>query len=79
MQAVIIAGGKGTRLRPLTYSNPKPMLPLLERPFLDWMVDRCRQVGITAILINIHYQAAQIQAQIRKYNRAHFALVDWLC
>ena len=61
MQAVIIAGGKGTRLRPLTYSNPKPMLPLLERPFLDWMVDRCRQVGITDILINIHYQAGQIQ------------------
>lgn len=61
MQAVIIAGGKGTRLRPLTYSNPKPMLPLLERPFLDWMVDRCKQVGITDILINIHYQADQIQ------------------
>lgn len=61
MQAVIIAGGKGTRLRPLTYSNPKPMLPLLERPFLDWMVDRCKQVGITDILINIHYQAGQIQ------------------
>ena len=61
MQAVIIAGGKGTRMRPLTYSNPKPMLPLLERPFLDWMVDRCKQVGISDILINIHYQAEQIQ------------------
>ncbi|MCM1985008.1 nucleotidyltransferase family protein [Lyngbya confervoides] len=61
MQAVIIAGGKGTRLRPLTYRRPKPMLPLLERPFLDWMVERCRNVGITDILINIHYQADQIR------------------
>jgi mannose-1-phosphate guanylyltransferase len=61
MQAVIIAGGKGTRLAPLTYRSPKPMLPLLDRPFLCWMVDRCRAVGITDILMNIQYQASQIQ------------------
>lgn len=61
MQAVIIAGGKGTRLRPLTYSNPKPMLPLMEQPFLGWMVERCLSVGISDILINVHYQAHQIQ------------------
>lgn len=61
MQSVIIAGGRGTRLNPLTYSNPKPMLPLIERPFLAWMVERCRAVGITDILINVHYQAHQIQ------------------
>lgn len=61
MQAVIIAGGKGTRLSPLTHSSPKPMLPLLERPFLAWMVERCRQAGVTDILINVHYQAQQIQ------------------
>jgi mannose-1-phosphate guanylyltransferase len=61
MQAVIIAGGKGTRLSPLTYRTPKPMLPLLDRPFLTWMVDRCKAVGITDILMNIQYQASQIQ------------------
>jgi mannose-1-phosphate guanylyltransferase len=61
MQAVIIAGGKGTRLQPLTYSSPKPMLPLLERPFLEWMVERCRRVGITDVLINVHYQSHQIE------------------
>jgi mannose-1-phosphate guanylyltransferase len=61
MQAVIIAGGKGTRLAPLTYRTPKPMLPLLDRPFLTWMIDRCRAVGITDILMNIQYQASQIQ------------------
>jgi len=61
MQAVIIAGGKGTRLSPLTLRSPKPMLPLFERPFLHWMVERCQQVGLTDILMNIRYQATQIQ------------------
>ncbi|HEY9826122.1 MAG TPA: NDP-sugar synthase [Stenomitos sp.] len=61
MQAVIIAGGKGTRLAPLTYRSPKPMLPLLDRPFLTWMVDRCREAGITDILMNVQYHASQIQ------------------
>jgi mannose-1-phosphate guanylyltransferase len=61
MQAVIIAGGKGTRLAPLTHRSPKPMLPLLDRPFLTWMIDRCRAAGVTDILMNVQYQAAQIQ------------------
>lgn len=61
MQAVIIAGGKGTRLSPLTLRSPKPMLPLFEYPFLRWMVERCKRVGLTDILMNIRYQATQIQ------------------
>ncbi len=61
MQAVIIAGGKGTRLQPLTFGAPKPMLPLLDRPFLHWMVERCQQAGITDILMNVRYHAHQIQ------------------
>lgn len=61
MQAVIIAGGKGTRLKPLTYGCPKPMLPLMDRPFLAWMVERCRTAGITDILMNVRYQAEQIK------------------
>lgn len=61
MQAVIIAGGKGTRMAPLTQTTPKPMLPLLDRPFLAWMVERCRAVGIRDILINVHYHAHQIE------------------
>lgn len=60
-QAVIIAGGKGTRLRPLTYRCPKPMLPLIDRPFLQWLVERCVAAGVTDILVNIHYQAGQVR------------------
>lgn len=61
MQAVIIAGGKGTRLRPLTYRTPKPMLSLFGRPFLAYLIERCRAVGVRDIIINVHYAAHQIQ------------------
>ncbi|WP_287130222.1 NDP-sugar synthase [Candidatus Cyanaurora vandensis] len=61
MQAVIVAGGKGTRLRPLTHRTPKPMLPLFERPFLVYLIERCRQVGVTDIILNVHYAARQVQ------------------
>ena len=60
MQAVIIAGGKGTRLRPLTYGCPKPMLPLVDRPFLEWMINRCRNASVCDILLNVQYQARQV-------------------
>jgi mannose-1-phosphate guanylyltransferase/mannose-1-phosphate guanylyltransferase/phosphomannomutase len=60
MQAILIAGGKGTRLRPLTYRCPKPLLPLIDRPFLAWLVDRCRQAGIVDILVNVGYLGQQI-------------------
>lgn len=62
MQAVIVAGGKGTRLRPFTLRSPKPLLPLLEVPFLEWMVNRCKRVGMTDILMNVGYLGAQIEA-----------------
>ncbi|MEM9569097.1 MAG: NDP-sugar synthase [Cyanobacteria bacterium P01_E01_bin.34] len=62
MQAVIVAGGKGTRLRPFTLRSPKPLLPLLEVPFLEWMVNRCKRVGMTDILMNVGYLGEQIEA-----------------
>lgn len=65
MQAMILAGGKGTRLRPFTLQNPKPLLPLLEVPFLVWMVERCREVGITDILMSVGYLGHQVEAFFR--------------
>lgn len=64
MQAVILAGGKGTRLRPFTFTQPKPLLPLLDIPFLVWMLDRCQSVGLTEILISVGYLGDQIQAAL---------------
>ncbi len=61
MRAVIIAGGSGTRLRPLTYNTPKPMVPLFGKPFLLYQIELLRKHGITEIIINLHYLSDAIK------------------
>lgn len=61
MRAVIIAGGSGTRLRPLTYNTPKPMVPLFGKPFLLYQIELLREHGIHEIIINLHYLSDSIK------------------
>lgn len=61
MRAIIIAGGSGTRLRPLTYHTPKPMVPLFNKPFLQYQIEMLRRHGIKEIVINLHYLADAIK------------------
>ena len=61
MQALILAGGKGTRLRPLTVYTPKPIVPLVNRPFLLYQIDVLREAGITDITLSLSYQPDKIQ------------------
>jgi mannose-1-phosphate guanylyltransferase len=61
MKGVIIAGGFGTRLRPLTYSRPKHLLPVGNRPFLEYQVDLLRRHGVTEIVFATNYLADQIE------------------
>lgn len=56
MQAVVMAGGFGTRLRPLTKDVPKPMLPVGNRPLLEFIIDQLRQAGIPRVNLTTHYQ-----------------------
>ncbi|HEV7645359.1 MAG TPA: NDP-sugar synthase [Pyrinomonadaceae bacterium] len=60
MQALILAGGKGTRLRPLTVYTPKPVVPVLNRPFLLYQIDILRLAGITDITLSLNYQPDRI-------------------
>lgn len=55
MQAVILVGGQGTRLRPLTLTVPKPMLPLANRPFLEFQINLCKRHGIEEIIMSTAY------------------------
>lgn len=64
MRAVIIAGGSGTRLRPLTYNTPKPMVPLFDKPFLQYQIELLRDHGIQEIIINLHYLSDSIKAAL---------------
>jgi NDP-sugar pyrophosphorylase family protein len=54
-QAVILAGGEGVRLRPLTLDVPKPMVPVNNRPFLEYLVDMLRDNGITELVLLLGY------------------------
>lgn len=58
--AVVMAGGVGKRLYPLTKSVPKPMLPLGEKPVLEWVVEQLRRGGIKRIQVTTHYKKDMI-------------------
>ena len=59
--AVVMAGGEGVRLRPLTDDTPKPMLPVGGRPVLECIVEQLRGVGVRRIHLATHYQAEKIE------------------
>jgi NDP-sugar pyrophosphorylase family protein len=61
MQALILAGGKGTRLRPLTVYTPKPIVPVLNRPFLLYQIDVLKRAGIKDITLSLSYQPDKIE------------------
>ena len=61
MQALILAGGKGTRLRPLTVYTPKPIVPIANRPLLLYQVDVLKRAGITDITLSLSYQPDKIE------------------
>ena len=61
LQAVIMAGGQGTRLRPLTEQVPKSMLPIGGRPLLEHTIEQLRQAGIGRVHVSTHYQPEKIR------------------
>ena len=61
MKAVILAGGLGTRLRPLTNSKPKPMLPVGEKPILEHLVEWTKRGGIKSIVLCVSYLRKSIE------------------
>src|SRR5262249_33802079 len=62
MKAVLLVGGLGTRLRPLTFSIPKPLLPVGETPILQIIIEQLRDAGIREIVLATGYQAQLIHA-----------------
>ena len=62
MQAMILAAGFGTRLRPFSLSRPKPLFPVLNKPLLEAVVSRLKAGGFSKIIINCHHLAEQVEA-----------------
>src|ERR671935_1588594 len=61
MQALILAGGEGTRLRPLTSTVPKPVVPLVDRPFIVFMIDWLRGHGVDDIVMSCGHLASGVR------------------
>ena len=66
MVGMIFAAGLGTRLKPLTDTMPKALVPLAGKPLLQWQVEKLRDAGITDIIVNVHHFPDMIIDTIRQ-------------
>ena len=66
-KAIVLAAGFGTRLRPLTVSRPKPLLPVMGEPMLGRILDMLVSWGVDDIAVNAHYLAGQIDGFVKEY------------
>lgn len=65
-KAVILAAGLGTRMRPLSFDAPKPLMPLWNRPLLEHVLGSAAQWGVREVLINLHYRPHDILEHLRR-------------
>ena len=68
MKAFLLAAGYGTRLRPITDTIPKCLVPICGKPLLGWWLELLRRHGVTDVLINTHYLREPVQQFIADYN-----------
>jgi mannose-1-phosphate guanylyltransferase len=69
MKAMILAAGKGTRVRPITYTTPKPMIPILQKPVMEFLLELLRQHGFDQIMVNVSHLAHEIENYFRDGQR----------
>ena len=68
MQAAILAAGLGTRLRPLTYTTPKALVPVLNQPLLGVLLAQLKVAGASRVAVNTHHLADQVQHFLKRNN-----------
>jgi len=69
MKAMILAAGKGTRVRPITYTIPKPLIPILQKPVMEFLLELLRQHGFDQIVVNVSHLANEIEGYFRDGQR----------
>lgn len=65
MKAMILAAGYGTRLRPVTHTLPKPMVPLCNRPLIAWAVEAFLAAGVRDLIVNLHHLPEPLERYLR--------------
>ncbi len=68
-RAMVLAAGKGLRMRPITDKTPKPMIPINGRPLIDHVLERLADAGITETVVNTHHLAIQIERYLAGRDR----------
>jgi mannose-1-phosphate guanylyltransferase len=69
MKAMILAAGKGTRVRPITYTIPKPLIPILQKPVMEFLLELLRQHGFDQVVVNVSHLANEIEGYFRDGQR----------
>jgi mannose-1-phosphate guanylyltransferase len=69
MKAMILAAGKGTRVRPITFTIPKPMIPILQKPVMEFLLELLRKHGFDQIMVNVSHLAEEIESYFRDGQR----------
>ncbi|MEO1744492.1 MAG: nucleotidyltransferase family protein, partial [Cyanobacteria bacterium J06629_9] len=69
MKAMILAAGKGTRVRPITYTIPKPMIPIMQKPVMEFLLELLRHHGFDQIMVNVSHLANEIEGYFRDGQR----------
>ncbi|UCC57661.1 MAG: NDP-sugar synthase [Candidatus Bathyarchaeum sp.] len=71
MKALILAGGKGTRLRPLSCTRPKLLFPILNKPLLDWTLESLAEIGISEVTLAVKHMA---EAFMQRYGKSKYGM-----
>ncbi|AFZ48571.1 Nucleotidyl transferase [Cyanobacterium stanieri PCC 7202] len=66
---MILAAGKGTRIRPITHTIPKPLIPILQKPVMEFLLELLRQHGFDQVMVNVSHLAEQIESYFRDGQR----------
>src|SRR3569833_2358836 len=74
--AMVLAAGLGTRMRPLTDTKPKPLVPVAGKPLLDHVLDRLADAGVERAVVNVHYLAEQIIAHTKSRTTPRVTISD---
>ncbi len=74
--AMVLAAGLGTRLRPITNTMPKPLVPVAGKPMIDYTLDALKEAGVERAVVNVHHFADQMEAHLKSYDGLDILISD---
>jgi len=74
--AIMLAAGLGKRMRPITETMPKPLVPVAGKPLIDWGLDALARAGVEKTIVNVHYLADQLISHLEERTAPHITISD---